>query len=417
MRDRFGIKPLFYYYDKNNFYFASEIKAIKNIPNINLDLNQESISDYLSLMYITGDKTIYKNIKKILPGSLLKYNCINNEINFDKWHDFSFNTGSTIFKNQEELEEILYSKIDSAIKKWTMSDVPISCSLSGGLDSSIITRIVSNKTKNIDTFSLGFEDSIEDELGAAKQISELCKTNHHEIRISPKQLINEIPQMISSLDEPYGGGLPSWFIYKIASKNFKVILTGTGADEIFGNYGKWHYLDKINFLNLDKNNFLFNKLYFDRNNYFNKNEKKKILVENIFNENKIEKKTYNLYNNSLANNPRDKTCLIDLKSQLPDEFLQMTDRFSMAHSIEARPCFLENDLVDFSLNIPSSIRTKSMETKYLLRKISKNFFPKAIYNRPKQGFVLPVSKWINNLFFKEFDYYFSKKKNEETTNF
>jgi asparagine synthase (glutamine-hydrolysing) len=180
-------------------------------------------------------------------------------------------------QHSEDIEDELDLKIQNAIKKWTVSDVPISISLSGGIDSSIITRILSQNNKNINTFSLGFEENfIVDELDEARKISKICETKHNEIKIKSKDLIDELPSMIEALDEPYGGGLPSWFIYKYAAKNYKVILTGTGADELFGNYGKWKAIEQFKYLKLDKNYQIFNKFYFERNNYFNKYEKKKI---------------------------------------------------------------------------------------------------------------------------------------------
>jgi len=408
VRDRFGIKPLFYSKSNNNFYFASEIKALKKISDINLDLDNESICDYLSLMYVANNKTIYNSIKKLPSGSLLQYDCLNDDLQISKWFSFSFSKNLSDKINFQEIEDLLIYKIEDAVKKWKISDVPISCSLSGGLDSSIITKIISKHSNNINTFTLGFDEKdIDDEIGAAAEIAKICKTNHHEIIINTSQLINEIPAIIHSLDEPYGGGLPSWFIYKHASKNFKVILTGSGADELFGDYGKWIYLDKISSFKLDKISYFFNKFYFNRNNYFTYSEKKKILNSDIFLENKIEKILFEKYKSNFANNPIDKTSLIDLEGQLQDEFLQMTDRFSMAHSIEARPCFLENELVDFTLSIPPHIRTKAFNTKYLLRNISKKYFSREISQKPKQGFVLPISRWINNFFYKEFEKLFS----------
>jgi asparagine synthase (glutamine-hydrolysing) len=410
-RDRFGIKPLFYSKSNNNFYFASEIKALKKISDINLDLDNESICDYFSLMYVANNKTIYNSIKKLPSGSLLQYDCLNDRLQISRWFSFSFSKNLSDKINFQEIEDLLIYKIEDAVKKWKISDVPISCSLSGGLDSSIITKIISKHSNTVNTFTLGFDEKdIDDELGAAAEIAKICKTNHHEIKINTSQLINEIPAIIHSLDEPYGGGLPSWFIYKHASKNFKVILTGTGADELFGDYGKWIYLDKISSFKLDKISYFFNKFYFNRNNYFSYSEKKKILNSDIFLENKIERIFFEKYKSNFANNPIDKTSLIDLEGQLQDEFLQMTDRFSMAHSIEARPCFLENELVDFALSIPSYIRTKTFNTKYLLRNISKKYFSREISQRPKQGFVLPISRWINNFFYKEFEKLFSVEK-------
>ena len=361
VRDRFGIKPLFYYMENNEICFASEIKAIKRVLNKELQLNKKSISEYFSLMYITDNKTIYKDINKIPSGSFLKFNLNKNSSTLVKWFDFSFNEKIPNTK-LEDIEDELDLKIQNAIKKWTVSDVPISSSLSGGLDSSIITKIVSQNNQNINTFSLGFEENfIIDELEDALKVSKICETKHNEIKINSKDLFSNLPSMIEALDEPYGGGLPSWFVYKYAAKNFKVILTGTGADELFGNYGRWRFIENFKYFKLDRNYHIFNKLYFEKNNYFNKYDKKKTLINEVYYKNNVEKIFYDLYRSKDALEPRDKTCYIDLKTQLQDEFLQMTDRFSMAHSIEARPCFLENDLVSTTSDIDNNINMKSEE--------------------------------------------------------
>jgi asparagine synthase (glutamine-hydrolysing) len=412
VRDRFGIKPLFYYIENNEIYFASEIKAIKRVLNKKLELNKNSISDYFSLMYISGNKTIYKDINKIPSGSFLKFNLNKNSSTIISWYDFSFNE-TILNATLEDIEDELDLKIQNAIKKWTVSDVPISISLSGGIDSSIITRILSQNNKNINTFSLGFEENfIVDELDEARKISKICETKHNEIKIKSKDLIDELPSMIEALDEPYGGGLPSWFIYKYAAKNYKVILTGTGADELFGNYGKWKAIEQFKYLKLDKNYQIFNKFYFERNNYFNKYEKKKIFNNEIYNENNVEKLFYDLYRSKDTTDVRNKICYIDLKTQLQDEFLKVTDRFSMAYSIEARPCFLENELASYALSVPSKMRMKISDTKYLIKRLRDKHFQES-WNNKKKGFVLPIARWINTYFYKEFEFYFNKKKIEK----
>jgi asparagine synthase (glutamine-hydrolysing) len=412
VRDRFGIKPLFYYIENNEIYFASEIKAIKRVLNKKLELNKNSISDYFSLMYISGNKTIYKDINKIPSGSFLKFNLNKNSSTIVSWYDISFNE-TILNATSEDIEDELGLKIQNAIKKWTVSDVPISISLSGGIDSSIITRILSQNNKNINTFSLGFEENfVVDELDEARKISKICETKHNEIKIKSKDLIDELPSMIEVLDEPYGGGLPSWFIYKYAAKNYKVILTGTGADELFGNYGKWKAIEQFKYLKLDKNYQIFNKFYFERNNYFNKYEKKKILNNEIYNENNVEKLFYDLYRSKDTTDVRNKICYIDFKTQLQDEFLKVTDRFSMAYSIEARPCFLENELASYALSVPSKMRMKRSDTKYLIKRFRNKHFQES-WSDKKKGFVLPISRWINTYFYNEFEFYFNKKKIEK----
>jgi len=407
-RDRFGIKPLYYYFDNKNFYFSSELKTLLFLDNIKKDINNESINHYLSLMYVPGEDSIFKNIKRLKQGCKIEFDIKNKNLKLEKWHEPSIGS-SDLFKDDFSLDS-LKKKIVNSVLKWSQSDVDLCCSLSGGLDSSAIVGILSSNGIKVNTFSLGFSGSGYsqlNELELARTVAKKWNSNHEEIVMDEKDLISDLSSMVYSLDEPYGGGLPSWLVYKNVSKKFKVIFTGTGVDEYFGNYGKWSLLKKFGRCGLDKVKFFFDKLYFERNCYFSENEKKKYLNFNLEKNKSTSFFFFNQYINKSSTSVIDKTFWLDMENQLPDEFLLMTDRFSMHHSVEARPSFLENDLFNFISKIPSTIRTSNTDLKYLFREAIKDFLPNEVLYAPKRGFVLPLEFWIKNHFKDMFYYYFS----------
>tara|TARA_A100001015_G_scaffold317447_1_gene434452 strand:+ start:1164 stop:2390 length:1227 start_codon:yes stop_codon:yes gene_type:complete len=245
-RDRFGIKPLYYFYKNNVLGFASELKTLKVLFDEPIDINKESLSDFLSLMYIPSPKTIYKNIYKLCPGELIKFDLINSQFIKIKWSEHKFQPDKKL--DEKSSQEGLKFYVDEAIKKWTLSDVPVSNSLSGGLDSSIISSVLGKNKFKLHNFTLGFsskEDTKFDEIDLAKLVSKKFDQKHTLIQLNHENLLNDLDRILEDIHEPYGGGLPSWFVYKSVSKKYKVCFNGTGIDEFFGSYGKWNKLDGI----------------------------------------------------------------------------------------------------------------------------------------------------------------------------
>ena len=420
-RDQFGIKPFHYANNGNRFSFASEIKSLVDLPWISKDLDFQSISDYFSFQFIPSPRTIYTDIKKLEPGHYLTFDIKNKKLNIDCYWKPSFGTRSDIV-GVNELTNIVYEELNNAVKRWTMSDVPIAMSLSGGIDSSIITSILANiSSEKIHTYTLGFEEELDiDEIKFASKLSSRYGTSHNEVIINEKDLLGNIDPMINYLDEPYSGGLPSWFIYKEISKGFKVAMSGTGADELFGNYNKSIYLSSFSkkirgLLKYIKNKGSIKDLisYHPSSTYqpmiFTDNFKKKNLFNNNVTDNVIDSSISNLHKNwNFDLNSQDAFSEIDLKYQLPEEFLFMSDRFSMAHSIELRVPFLDKNFVETMYGIPSNKRIRLDNNKFILKKAFKNYIPEEILNGPKKGFVLPIDKWLRREFQNSAKLYSSK---------
>jgi asparagine synthase (glutamine-hydrolysing) len=417
-RDQSGIKPLYYSISQSRFSFASEIKSLKILPWINTELNIEAISDYFSFQSIQSPKTIYQGIQSLTSGTYGIYSLDSKELNLNKYWNPRFDNVNKL--KEEDLPSYIREELLMAVNRWSLSDVPIGCSLSGGLDSSAIVACMSNlSSKKIKTYSLGFSDvGIVDERPLARLVSKEFETDHKEIVIDSSHLLNSIDRMLFHLDQPYAGGLPSWFVYQEMAKEVKVGMSGVGGDELFGNYGKWlwyqnrkpmlssiyHLLKRgVNLSSIIR----YPKASLYKPMIFTDNEKSEILLDCISNNYFSVKDLNDIWPNSL--NPRDQICSVDFSKQLPDEFLFMTDRFSMAHSLEVRTPMLDQEFVQKMLEIPSEFRSSEFDYKILLRSAVKDWLPPQVINAPKRGFVLPMDLWLKGSLKNELLFYSSNK--------
>ena len=341
--------------------------------------------------------------------------------------------------------EILRAELRAAVRRWTLSDVPIACSLSGGLDSSAVVGLLAEAGyPRIKTYSLGFvgeEEQLWNEIDLARQVAQRWGTDHHEIILEPNELLSDLASMVWHLDEPYGGGLPSWYVFREMSRDVKVGLTGTGGDELFGNYGKFRIYEASKLLQaslasrrwadgrgdilarflsplatlsnslpsswrwIGRGHFLsqlpriisepFGRYYYANFDYLS-DDRKRADVFRIQNGNLQDTASYlqRLYDASQAQDLRNGLAAVDFRTQLAEEFLFMTDRFSMAHSLEARVPFLDHVLVESVFRIPSSMRTTTGDLKYLFKMAVGDLLPQPLLNAPKRGFVLPIKLWL-----------------------
>lgn len=413
-RDRFGIKPLYYQVNPSGISFASELKAILRVPGIAKTLDRQSLSDYLSFQFIPAPRTPYEGISKLGASERLVYDLDEKRFEVDRyWH---LKIEPTVQSNEQTIDD-LRQEIASAVDRWSLSDVPIAVSLSGGIDSAALVGLLASKQNSpLRTYTLGFKsqlDNDQNELEAARLTAEKWQTDHTEIVVDPQEVINDLPLMTYHLDEPYGGGLPSWYIYQAMRGQVKVCHTGTGADELFGNYGKaaafraiGHNSFRREFKRSLKKQSVSNLIYLLRfpNAYrswmfIREPEKRGFLFDHMdtlsgckpselyFEQHCKEHRNYSI-EDSIAD--------FDFRNQLPEEFLHVTDRFSMAHAIEARVPFLDHHLVERVMRIPAKQRIGQGSPKELLKHILKPYVAPEILSRRKQGFVLPLTRWTRN---------------------
>lgn len=438
-RDPFGIKPLHVYSHSEGIAWASEVKSFFSLPFFSGEVDSLAVSQYLGLQYVPGARTIYKGVKRIEPGTQFVYKLKERQLSLRKYYELPFS------KEKEAVSpepEVIREHFMNAVQRWNMADVPVACSLSGGMDSAVIVACLARCGVPVKTYTLGFSspaDNGMDETSYARQVADLYGTDHCEIQLDLDDLLPEIPQMVQHLGEPYGGGLPSWFVFQHMAKDVKVAMTGTGGDELFSNYNKFMrlesrpYFDKSLRFTTDSPSVSSSLAWFSLQ--LTRTKKSRWLEEEEttirdrhrredaslfwsnpfgitfqtahgsgFNERlAVERKQglsagrsslETIFNSYPDLSLRDRCAAVDFQAQLPDEFLLMTDRFSMAHSLEARTPFLDKEFVEFSLGIHPSIRLTPQSQKKLLRDAFKEWLPEGYTERRKQGFVLPVARWL-----------------------
>lgn len=404
-RDRFGIKPFYYSISDGRFTFASELKSILKLPWISKEINRQSVYDFFTVQSIPAPGTIFHSVLKLPAATCLEFDLNEKSVKTVRYWKPSFSTMQISDWNLPEIKTRIRNGFYDAVKRWTLSDVEIACSLSGGIDSSAIVAATSQiASYKIKTYTVGYTDAPDmDEKELARKVAEKWDTDHHEIIVQPDDLIRYLDEMIYYLDEPYAGGLPSWFVYKAMSQDVKVAMTGTGGDELFGNYGKWKFYENTQSYIYRVRQFLkyggkLKHLIKYPNGihhypYFNDGFKAQSIFtrESLAGVHPTASVLQNLWTKS---NPRDAIPAVDIQLQLPEEFLLMTDRFSMKYSIEARTPFLDNEFSEFIYSLPSSLRTGKEKLKYLFIDSVKDWLPASVIEGPKKGFTLPLDRWL-----------------------
>jgi asparagine synthase (glutamine-hydrolysing) len=404
-RDRIGIKPLYYFKKDSQFIFCSEINPIVNLVNKNkLSIDYSSIVDYFTYLFVPEDKTLYKEIKKLLPGHYLNFN--NNRIKIEKYWDINpgFGEESNVDNVVDKLEEL----IEDSVKMRLVSDVPVGSFLSGGIDSSLITYYAEKNHSNINTFYADFDGSTENDLF----ISDLLKTNHY--REKPNfDTLNNLDLMAHYGDLFYDtSSVPYYHIAKIARKNVTVCLSGDGGDELFYGYNWYNSFSKsINFKFLsdlykvlDPQYEIFSKNYFkgfklknllihddiERYVYLRGGYifpyLKQILSDDIIKKIDHDYDPYWLYRKHWnVNDTKSSLQYIDFKNFLVHDVLFKCDMMSMLHALEVRVPFLDHRIVEYVFQInPQLINQQG--NKYLLKKIAEKKFGKKFINQQKKGF-------------------------------
>jgi asparagine synthase (glutamine-hydrolysing) len=444
-RDRMGIKPLYYCQSAGRFVFASELKSILTLPFIEREIDRQSLFHYMTLLYVPDEASIITGIHRIPPAHSFVYDLSSKEFKLHRYWQLKFEADED--HSEEEWAEVLRAELRAAVRRWSLSDVPLACSLSGGLDSSAVVGLMAEAGyPRIKTYSLGFDGTEEqawNEIDLARQVAQRWGADHHEIILEPKELLSDLASMVWHLDEPYGGGLPSWYVFREMSRDVKVGLTGTGGDELFGNYGKFRIYESNKFLQaslasrrwadgcgdvlalvmsplamlsnslpsswrwIGRGHLLsqlprmisepFGRYYHATLEYLS-DDRKRAGVLRVQNGRVQDTASYlqNLYDNSAASDLRNGLAAVDFRTQLAEEFLFMTDRFSMAHGLEARVPFLDHLLVELVFRIPPAMRTKAGDLKYLFKRAIGDLLPAPLLTARKRGFVIPTKLWLRS---------------------
>jgi len=413
IRDRLGIKPLYYFHDSNQFIFSSEIKGILSSGLVPAIFNEKAVDEYLANRFVRAPYTFFENIKQVNPG---EYIVIDNNLNLKEkvyWQlPSEFNVSSNF--NETSITKKFEDELLKAIKLRLISDVPLGTYLSGGVDSSLITAIVSkNKADSINTYTIGFQESNEFEF--ARAVSEKYHTTHHEIMMRENEYINHWERLIALKDSPLG--VPNEIPLAIMSEKLKeditVVLSGEGADELMGGYGKIYRLP-FDYSNNHSESSFYDS-FIDKYEYVPRKIRDKFInTSKLYREEFDEKIRNDFTHYSNEQNVFRYFHMYHVKG-----LLQRVDMTTMQTSVEARVPFLDHNLIEFcyskipyklklkwksanaknnAKNLTSGIYSETLDTpKYLLRKIAYQYLPPNIVDRKKVGFPVPLSDWMKNL--------------------
>lgn len=408
VRDRFGIKPLYYFHDKSQFVFASEIKAFFTLKSIEKNLDYSSVGDFFVYRYIPSPKTIWGNIKKIPPAHYLVFDIINNKSELKEY--WKLIAKEEHFEERKIIEKV-NALLENAVGQHTRADVPVGSFLSGGYDSSALVYYMKKAGKFPNTFSIGFSDWANSEDKFAKEVANHLHVNNESI-IANEDSLNYIDLIPDVYDEPIAdiSIIPTYLVSKLARSKVKTVLSGEGADEIFGGYTWQHEFLKNNY-DLSYFTKLKNKIF---NNHtvnfyagamamgrFDKPELYKMFHPDIHSNIAVDPHWFYQQHFKKELSPLKSIQYLDTKCFMGELVLTKIDRASMANSLEVRVPFLDHELFEFIFSLNEKSYFKRHQTKFMLFKNIENVLPKNILHRKKQGFVGPDSYYMNIEWYKK----------------
>jgi len=432
-RDRLGVKPLYYFHATDgSLYFGSEIKTLFAANALKPEINFSALPDYLANHATSGEETLFRGVKRLLPGHTLRWH--DGRIDINRYWDVSFTKSEPGGRSDQDYIDEWRDLFGKAVRLRLMADVPLGMFLSGGIDSSAIAAVMSGMVSEpIKTFSVAFKEREANELEYARLIATAFKTNHHEVVVSPEDFFSALPKLVWHEDEPlaHPSSVALYFVSKLAAGHVKVVLTGEGSDELLAGYARYRKTilnlalgaryhgtmpeglrtavrnrieglprgSKVRqkllrtFLSLQPD---IESIYFDNFSVFSRSLQNELLSPDV------RKRAgaidpyagvRNLLAQTDAQSPLDRLLYADIKTYL-HELLMKQDQMSMAASIESRVPFLDHKLVEFTSSLPERLKLHGWTTKYVLRKAMTGVLPETILARPKMGFPVPIGKWF-----------------------
>lgn len=439
VRDRLGIKPLYYAHTDKGLVFASEIKAILQSGVLAPSLAKQNLSEYFSFGYLTNEETLFEGIHKLLPGHAMVFDDSGCRVK-QYWNvEYRVNEKITETEAIHTLKEMFFN----SVKMRMMSDVPVGMFLSGGLDSSAISGVMSRlSSQPLKAFTIGFDKGYFSEASYAKSVADQNGMEMYEVLLRPQDFVESIEQLIWHNDMPihFPASVALYHVSKKAREHVKVVLTGEGSDELFGGYGRYmscHYNMKIGKycdpfitkkmrdfiqrhvwrsplpLKLKKavsHSFLYHSLDIEEiifDNYYRLGSS--LYTRGIFRDGFFEStpqpqanQNYIAYYNEFPESDTiNKMLYTDTKTYL-EELLMKQDKMSMATSIESRVPFLDHKLVEYAASLPSSMKVKFGTLKHVIKKAVSDYVPDEIVKRQKMGFPLPLATWMREPFFNSY---------------
>jgi asparagine synthase (glutamine-hydrolysing) len=430
-RDRLGIKPFYYFLNDKVFVFASEIKALLRHPEVQASFAETLLPEYLTFGYLSGEQTLFRGIRKLMPGHRLTLNARSGALKVDQYWDLP-EPGSNETKSDEAWIRECRERLEETVQMRLMSDVPLGMFLSGGLDSSAIAALMKRmRSEPVKTFAVGYEEEAYSELAYARQVSQSIGTDHHEVVINSDDFFNALPRLVWHEDEPisWPSSISLYFVSRLAAEQVKVVLTGEGSDELFAGYHRYQH-------------YLFNRRWADRYQWapgFVRNgvrgfvETSSLLsgdlrrklqhtflgregsVESLQLDNfygafsAAERRTMlsgsgldsanpyvsylRYWNARSGSSTLSQMLFADQKTYLV-ELLMKQDQMSMACSIESRVPFLDHTFVEFAARVPDHLKIHENSGKYIMKRAVEDLLPRDIIYRKKMGFPTPLRQWF-----------------------
>ena len=450
IRDRAGVKPLFYYQKNNLILFASELKSFHEHPNFEKELNLNAVGAFMQYGNVPSPHCIFQNCYKLLPGNYLKIDLnskTKKEVQY--WNVYDYYNKSKLDISYPEAIDKTKKILLSAFQYRMVADVPVGIFLSGGYDSTTVSALLqSNSTSKLKTFTIGVPDIGLNEAPYAKDIANHLGTDHHEINCTEKEAIEMVKNLPFFYDEPFAdsSAIPTTLVSKMARKEVTVALSADGGDEIFGGYNRYDYMvrygKKLNAIpnffrqsmvglmsNISSENIPFLK---NKYNFHNRYEKLKIVLQDPsekeimlslsqqFTDEQMKNIMLTNFNplNTLfqsqemkkeVRSPLSYMMAIDFQTYLLDDILQKVDRATMTHSLEGREPMLDHRILEFAARLPNNYKYYKGIKKRILRDITHDYIPKELLDRPKMGFAVPIASWLK----KELKDYVNHYINEE----
>ena len=435
IRDRAGVKPLYYYIGDNEFAFASELKAFHQLPSFTKKLNKEVLPYYFQFGYIPAPHSIFLNTHKLLPGHYLEFNLEDNTFEITKyWQAADYYQKDKFDCDEKEIITNLEELMADAVNLRMVADVPVGVFLSGGYDSSLVTALLAqNKSRKLHTFTIGFEDKKYNEAEHAKVIARHFNTEHTEYYVSNQDMLKRIETLPYYYDEPFAdsSSIPTMIVAELAKKDVTVALSADGGDESFCGYSKYFMLKRfesvfnsplkkagvktiVNIFSdkqaqwfnscLPKNRQVTNiqdkytkfkraigseslaEMFCNASSYVDANDVSQFL--------NIESNLFNKFEFDGNLSFMDNMMLTDYKTFMVDDVLTKVDRATMSVSLEGREPLLDHRILEFMARVPLDIKYKNRQGKYLARQILYKHIPQALIDKPKAGFQIPLLEWM-----------------------
>ena len=426
-RDIFGIKPFYYYKKGKEFMFGSEIKSFLSHPNFEKELDEDMIPLYLSYEYSPDERTIFKNVFKLPGAHCFTYK--NGELKVERYYKIEYKIEDD--KSLEYWEDAITKEFTESVSMHQIADVEVGCFLSSGVDSSYVVKEISKGTKKVKTFSVGYEEEKYSELPYAQDFSNVIGVPNIANKVSADEFFDAVPEIQYYMDEPLPNPseIPLYFLAKNARRYVKVVLSGEGADELFGGYPMYlagghfdHYSHKVprpvrkvlgtvakHCPNFKGKNFLVRgamepyQRFMRANFVFQSAERQKFLKRPIAS--KVPEEYSKRYFNEVSNlDEPTQLQYVDMHTWMIYDILLKADRMSMANSLELRVPFLDKKMLELSTRIPSRYRAANETTKIALRGAAIKQLPERTANKKKLGFPVPLNDWLRE------DKYYNKVK-------